>query len=70
MSKIEPLDLVFENLTYTVNDKIESKKQKKEIKKTILNDLTGYFIHGRLTAIMGPSGAGKTSLNGSNIKSI
>ena len=62
MSKVEPLDLVFENLTYTVNDKIESKKQKKEIKKTILNDLTGYFIHGRLTAIMGPSGAGKTSL--------
>ena len=62
MSKVEPLDLVFKNLTYIVKDKRESKKQKKEIKKTILNDLTGYFIHGRLTAIMGPSGAGKTSL--------
>ena len=62
MSKVEPLDLVFKNLTYIVKDNRESKKQKKEIKKTILNDLNGYFIHGRLTGIMGPSGAGKTSL--------
>ena len=39
------------------------KFKKKEIKKkTIFDDLTGYFIHGRLTGIMGPSGAGKTSL--------
>ena len=62
MDLVEPIDLVFQNLFYTVKDKVESKIQKKEIKKLILNDLTGYFCHGRLTAIMGPSGAGKTSL--------
>ena len=62
MSKVETLDLVFKNLSYKVKDESESKIQKKEIKITILDDLTGYFIHGRLTGIMGPSGAGKTSL--------
>ena len=62
MSTVEPLDLVFKNLSYNVKDKAESKIQKKTVNKTILDDLTGYFIHGRLTGIMGPSGAGKTSL--------
>ena len=62
MSTVEPLDLVFTNLSYNVKDKTESKIQKKVVNKTILDDLTGYFIHGRLTGIMGPSGAGKTSL--------
>jgi len=62
MSKIESLDLVFKNLSYFVKDPVESKNQKKEVKKTILDNLTGYFLHGRLTGIMGPSGAGKTSL--------
>ena len=62
MSKVETLDLVFKNLSYKVKDESESKIQKKEIKIKILDDLTGYFIHGRLTGIMGPSGAGKTSL--------
>ena len=62
MSQVEPLDLVFKNLSYFVKDPVESKKQKKEVKKTILKDLTGYFMHGTLTGIMGPSGAGKTSL--------
>ena len=62
MSMVTPINLVFENLTYTVIDEVESKNQKKEIQKTILNDLTGYFLHNKLTAIMGPSGAGKTSL--------
>ena len=62
MSNVEPIDLVFENLSYIVTDKIESKLQKKDVKKTILNNLSGYFPHGTLTAIMGPSGAGKTSL--------
>ena len=62
MSKIESLDLVFKNLSYFVKDPVESKNQKKEVKKTILDNLTGYFMHGRLTGIMGPSGAGKTSL--------
>ena len=62
MSKIESLDLVFKNLSYFVKDPVKSKNQKKEVKKTILDDLTGYFLHGRLTGIMGPSGTGKTSL--------
>ena len=62
MDVVEPINLVFQNLFYTVEDKVESKIQKKEVKKIILNNLTGYFCHGRLTAIMGPSGAGKTSL--------
>ena len=30
--------------------------------KTILNDLNGTIKAGQLTAILGPSGAGKTSL--------
>ena len=62
MSINEPIDIVFQNLSYTVPDKVQSKLQKKVIKKLILNNLSGYFTHGRLTGIMGPSGAGKTSL--------
>ena len=62
MDVVEQIDLVFQNLFYSVEDKVESKIQKKQVKKIILNNLTGYFCHGRLTAIMGPSGAGKTSL--------
>ena len=62
MDLVEPIDLVFQNLSYTVTDKVQSKILKKDIKKCILNNLTGYFSHGRLTGIMGPSGAGKTSL--------
>ena len=62
MSINEPIDIVFQNLSYTVPDTVQSKLQKKVIKKLILNNLSGYFTHGRLTGIMGPSGAGKTSL--------
>lgn len=62
MSIRETIDIVFQNLSYTVADKIQSKKQKREVQKIILNNLTGYFSHGRLTGILGPSGAGKTSL--------
>ena len=62
MSINEPIDIVFQNLFYTVPDTVQSKLQKTVIKKLILNNLSGYFTHGRLTGIMGPSGAGKTSL--------
>ena len=62
MSNIEPIDIVFQNLSYTVKDTVQSKIRKKEIQKTILNNLNGYFSHGKLTGIIGPSGAGKTSL--------
>ena len=62
MTIVEPLNLMFKDLTYTVIDEKESKLKNATVEKTILNNLTGYFRHGRLTAIMGPSGAGKTSL--------
>ena len=62
MSSIEPIDIVFQNLSYTVKDEVQSKINKKEIQKIILNNLNGYFSHGKLTGIIGPSGAGKTSL--------
>ena len=62
MTTVEPLNLVFKDLTYTVIDEKASKLKKATVEKTILNNLNGYFRHGRLTAIMGPSGAGKTSL--------
>ena len=62
MSNIEPIDIVFQNLSYTVKDEVQSKINKKEIQKIILNNLNGYFSHGKLTGIIGPSGAGKTSL--------
>ena len=62
MTNVEPLNLVFKDLTYKVIDEKESKLKGTNIEKIILNNLTGCFRHGRLTAIMGPSGAGKTSL--------
>ena len=62
MTNIEPIDIVFQNLSYTVKDEVQSKINKKEIQKIILNNLNGYFSHGKLTGIIGPSGAGKTSL--------
>ena len=62
MFNIEPIDIVFQNLSYTVKDEVQSKINKKEIQKIILNNLNGYFSHGKLTGIIGPSGAGKTSL--------
>ena len=62
MSICETVDVVFQNLSYTVKDKVQSRKQKKEIKKLILDNLTGSFLQSKLTGIMGPSGAGKTSL--------
>ena len=61
MSINEPIDIVFQNLSYKVPDTFQSKIQKREINKLILNNLSGYFSHGKLTGIMGPSGAGKTS---------
>ncbi|XP_057375116.1 ATP-binding cassette sub-family G member 1-like [Daphnia carinata] len=47
-------DLTFSDLSYTVG--------KGETAKQILKQISGTFNSGKLTAIMGPSGAGKTSL--------
>lgn len=57
----QPLELVFRNLSFTVESKTQKVNGKKE-RKVILDNLDGMFRSGRLTAIMGPSGAGKTSL--------
>jgi ATP-binding cassette subfamily G (WHITE) protein 1 len=56
----EKLQLVFKNLHYTVP--VMDPASKKPTTKTILNGVTGAFNPGRLTVILGSSGAGKTSL--------
>lgn len=48
------IDIWFEDITYDVKLKGE--------KKQIIKGVSGKFLSGELTAIMGPSGAGKTSL--------
>lgn len=63
--KVAPIDIVFHNLAYTVMVKDEKSKACKrlpKIKKEILKGVTGIVTHGKVTAIMGASGAGKTSL--------
>ncbi|XP_077285387.1 ATP-binding cassette sub-family G member 1-like [Arctopsyche grandis] len=52
----EPINLRFNSIQYKV-----ACKRKKE-QKVILDNMSGSFYAGRLTAILGPSGAGKTSL--------
>lgn len=49
------IDIEFENITYTV-------RNGRKAKKHVLKGVSGKFKPGELTAIMGPSGAGKTSL--------
>lgn len=71
--RIESLEVIFRDLTFAVFDKKRRSRNKKMKKKSpdakledetkvILNHVDGMFRAGRLTAIMGPSGAGKTSL--------
>ncbi|KAK4008496.1 hypothetical protein OUZ56_013633 [Daphnia magna] len=52
--EVSSFDLTFSDLSYTVG--------KGETAKKILRQISGTFNSGKLTAIMGPSGAGKTSL--------
>lgn len=61
-SGVEALKLVFRKLSYDSNFKSNKKKKGSKSKKIILDSMSGQFLPGRLTAIMGPSGAGKTSL--------
>ena len=44
------IDLSWSNITYEIKG------------KKVLDNIQGYALHGQLTAIMGSSGAGKTSL--------
>ncbi|KAI8616157.1 ABC-2 type transporter-domain-containing protein [Chytriomyces sp. MP71] len=63
------LQVIFKDLTYTVQ--IPNKEGKRKfpvlgpvvrVPKKLLNGVSGIFQPGRLTAVMGASGAGKTSL--------
>ncbi len=42
------------------------KARKQSIK--LLNDITGYFKPGELVALMGPTGSGKTTLMGKELR--
>ncbi|XP_043701567.1 pleiotropic drug resistance protein 3-like isoform X2 [Telopea speciosissima] len=59
----EPLTVAFQDLQYYIDTPLEMKEQgfaKKRLQ--LLHDITGSFRPGILTALMGVSGAGKTTL--------
>lgn len=73
LDKSQSVEITFKKLSYFIQvpDKEQQESQPKLtrifgrtpiIRKQILNDVTGMLQSGKLTAIMGPSGAGKTSL--------
>ncbi|XP_018392567.1 PREDICTED: ATP-binding cassette sub-family G member 4-like [Cyphomyrmex costatus] len=51
-----PMCIEFDDLCYSV------RRKGKETEKKILHNVTGHFEPGKVTVILGPSGAGKTSL--------
>ncbi|GLV37361.1 uncharacterized protein CBL_10672 [Carabus blaptoides fortunei] len=55
LPKVKTIDIEFQNVTYTVQQNSDSVRR-------ILKGVSGAFISGELTAVLGPSGAGKTSL--------
>ncbi|XP_023639206.1 ABC transporter G family member 38 [Capsella rubella] len=59
----KPLYMTFENITYSVDTPKEMKENGiRDDKIVLLNGLSGAFRPGVLTALMGVSGAGKTTL--------
>jgi ABC-type nitrate/sulfonate/bicarbonate transport system ATPase subunit len=50
-----PVALSFQNMSYSVSMPDKSTRK-------LLNDITGYALPGTMTALMGSSGAGKTTL--------
>ncbi len=52
--------MVFKDLRYTVQ--VEERDTKKTVSRDILKGLNGVVQPGRLTAVMGASGAGKVCL--------
>ena len=55
----QPMSLVFKDLHYTVKVK---NSEGKTVDRQLLNGISGYVKPGQLTALMGASGAGKTTL--------
>lgn len=82
----QPIDIVFKDITYAIEMPSEDEKfyhkifccgKPPPVTKEILKGVSGIIEHGKVTAIMGASGAGKTSLlnilscrvdNGKNIQ--
>ncbi|KAG2729218.1 hypothetical protein I3760_01G239000 [Carya illinoinensis] len=58
----EPHSITFDEITYSVDMPQEMKDQVLEDKLVLLKDVSGAFKPGVLTALMGVSGAGKTTL--------
>ncbi|WJX17466.1 ABC transporter G member 34 [Trifolium repens] len=58
----QPLSLVFENVNYYIDMPNEMKQGMKEDRLQLLRDISGAFRPGILTALVGVSGAGKTTL--------
>ena len=66
-SKSNPVNVIFKNISYTVQvekkvDHFQIPCKKETEPKHILKSVSGIFKAGEITAILGASGAGKTSL--------
>ena len=59
ISPLTPFRVTWKDISYTVPQKSCGRND-----KIILNGVSGYFDSGKVTAIMGPSGGGKSSLLG------
>jgi len=55
---VKPVEITWKNLTSS----IMVGKRKKKTRRVLLNNVNGYVRPGQLLAIMGPSGAGKTTM--------
>ncbi|KAJ3411273.1 ATP-binding cassette sub- G member 1 [Chytridiales sp. JEL 0842] len=69
LPETDRMQIVFEDISYSIPITVKNEKaglnplnKNKKSEKMILKGVTGVFKPGRLTAVMGASGAGKTSL--------
>ncbi len=56
----EPITMTFQNVSYKVPSPPEKNQESKDIQ--LLSNVNGYFEPGTMTALMGSTGAGKTTL--------